>query len=107
MRGRIVSTNTLEGRSSSVMDTFLPVVSVTCTVKFAYSSLCVDGTITVALKSYPSMIDVAFNLDSRIETLPEAIVLFTVNSRFRYYHLLLRIRGLNCWQLWKWASAVL
>ena len=42
-----------------------------------------DGTITVALKSYPSMIDVAFNLDSRIETLPEAIVLFTVNSRFR------------------------
>ena len=45
-----------------------PTMSVTCTLKFAYSSLCVDGTITVDLKSRPSMIVVAFNPDSRIET---------------------------------------
>ena len=65
------------------MDKVSPTMSVTCTLKFAYSSLCVDGTITVDLKSRPSMIVVAFNPDSRIETLLEASVLFTVNSMLR------------------------
>ena len=83
IRGDTVSTNTLNGRSSSVMDKVSPTMSVTCTLKFAYSSLCVDGTITVDLKSRPSMIVVAFNPDSRIETLLEASVLFTVNSMLR------------------------
>ena len=35
MRGRFVSINTLKGRSSSVMDRFSPIVSVTFIVKFA------------------------------------------------------------------------
>ena len=47
MLGRIVSINMLKGRSSSVMDRVLPIVSVTCIAKFAYSSLCVGGTIMV------------------------------------------------------------
>ena len=43
-----------------------------------------DGTITVDLKSRPSMIVDALNLDSRIETLLEgASVLFTINSMLR------------------------
>ena len=43
-----------------------------------------DGTITVALKSRPSMFSVAFNPGSRIETLLEgASVLFAVNSMLR------------------------
>ena len=75
--------NTLKGRSSSVMDRFSSIISVTCIVKFTYFSICVDGTITVDLKSRPSMIVVAFNPDSRIETLLEASVLFTVNSMLR------------------------
>ena len=52
-------------------------------LKFAYSSLCVDGTIAVALKSRPSMFSIVFNPGSRIETLLEANVLFTVNSMLR------------------------
>ena len=83
MRGDTVSINMLKGRSSSVMDRFSPIMSVTCTVKFANFSICVDGTITVALKSRSSMIVVAFNPGSRIETLLEASVLFTVNSMLR------------------------
>ena len=62
------------------MDKVSPTMSVTCTLKFAYSSLCVDGTIAVALKSRPSMFSIVFNPGSRIETLLEANVLFTVNS---------------------------
>ena len=65
------------------MDKVSPTMSVTCTLKFAYSSLCVDGTIAVALKSRPSMFSIVFNPGSRIETLLEANVLFTVNSMLR------------------------
>ena len=47
IRGDTVSHKYVKGRSTSVMDKVSPTMSVTCTLKFAYSSLCVDGTITV------------------------------------------------------------